>query len=81
MTEFNVEKLISDYLDSVYVISHSQASVDSYKSSIDHFSKFIQSKYEKPLDQILSLMKDESIDRYKIFQEFVIYHYLFIIVR
>jgi len=57
------------------VISHSQASVDSYKSGIDHFTKFVQIKYEKSLDQILSLMKDESIDRYKIFQEFVIYLY------
>ncbi len=73
MTEFNVEKLISDYLDSVYVISHSQASVDSYKSGIDHFSKFVQSKYEKSLEQILSSMKNDSIDRYRIFQEFVIY--------
>jgi len=39
MSEFNVEKLILDYLDSVYVISHSQASVDSYRSDIDHFTK------------------------------------------
>jgi len=31
MTESNLENLISDYLDSVYVISHSQGSVDSYR--------------------------------------------------
>ncbi len=73
MTEFNVEKLISDYLDSAYVVFHSQASVDSYRSGIDHFTKFVQNKYEKSPEQILSSMKDESIDRYKIFQEFVIY--------
>ena len=73
MAGFNVEKLISEYLDSVYVISHSQASVAGYKIGINHFTKFVQNKYEKSLEEILCLMKDESIDRYKVFQEFVIY--------
>ncbi len=73
MTEFNVEKLISEYLDSVYVISHSQASVESYKAGIFHFKKFVQIKYEKPLEEIISLMKDDYMDRCKLFQEFVIY--------
>jgi len=71
--ESNIEKLISGYLDSVYVISHSQASVDCYKSGLNHFNKFVQSKYEKSLEQILTALKDDSIDRYKIFQEYVIY--------
>ena len=48
MTESNAVKLLSDYLDSVYVISHSQTLVDCYKSDMKYFNKFVQSKYEKP---------------------------------
>lgn len=51
MTELNLENLITDYLDSVYVISHSQSSVDSYRLGINHFKKFLQTKYEKSLEQ------------------------------
>jgi len=73
MTESNLEDLISDYLDTIYIISHSQGSVDSYRYSINRFNKFVQDKYEKSLEQIISEIKDNSIDKYQIFQDFVIY--------
>jgi len=60
-------------LDSVYVISHSKASVRVYRSGIDHFAKFVQTKYEKSLEQVISELKDDSMDRYKVFKDFVIY--------
>ncbi len=73
MTESNLEPLITDYLDSVYVISHSTSSVHVYRSGINHFAKFVQIKYEKSLEQVISAMKDDSMDKYTVFKDFVIY--------
>lgn len=73
MTEFDLENLIQDYLDSIFVISHSKSSVHVYRSGIDHFAKFVQIKYDKTLEQVISAMKDDSLDRYKVFKDFVIY--------
>jgi len=73
MTETNIENLIRDYLDTIYIISHSQGSVDSYRFAINHFKKFVQHKYEKSLEQIIFEIKNNSMDKYQIFQNFVIY--------
>ena len=73
MTESSIENLITDYLDTIYIISHSQGSVDSYRFAINRFKKFVQDKYEKSLEQIISEIKDNSMDRYQVFQDFVIY--------
>ena len=73
MTESSIENLIADYLDTIYILSHSQGSVDSYRFAINRFKKFVQDKYEKSLEQIISEIKDNSMDRYQIFQNFVIY--------
>jgi len=58
----SIEKQIQDYLDSVYVISHSKASVHNYKYGIDQLAKFTQEKYEKPLETVITQIKDGSID-------------------
>lgn len=73
MSESNLENLIQDYLDSVYVLSHSTSSVHVYRSGINHFAKFVQIKYEKSLEQVISAMKDDSMDKYIVFKDFVIY--------
>jgi len=73
VSESNLENLISDYLDSVYVISHSKASIRVYRSGIDHFAKFVQFKYEKSLEQVISELKDDFMDKYNVFKDFVIY--------
>ncbi|MCJ8305832.1 MAG: hypothetical protein HRU07_02130 [Nitrosopumilus sp.] len=73
MTESNLENLISDHLDSVYVISNSKASIRVYRSGIDHLAKFVQFKYEKSLEQVISELKDDSMDKYNVFKDFVIY--------
>ena len=58
MIESNLENLIQDYLDLVYVISHSTNSVRVYRSGIDHFTKFIQIKYSKSVEQVISAIKE-----------------------
>ena len=54
MTEFSIEDQIEDYLDTIFILSHSQRSVDSYRFAIGRFRKFVQDKYEKFLEQIIS---------------------------
>jgi hypothetical protein len=73
MTEFSIKHEIENFLDSVFVISHSTSSVRVYRSGINHFAKFTQIKYEKSLEQVISSMKDDSMDRYNVFKDFVIY--------
>jgi len=73
MTESNLENLIQDFLDSIYVISHSNASVRVYRSGINHFAKFVQTKHGKSLEQVISEIKNDSMDRYNVFKDFVIY--------
>ena len=67
------ENVIQNYLDSLYVISHSGSTVHIYRSAINHFKKFIQIRYSKSLDKIISELKDNKLDQYEILKEFVIY--------
>ena len=73
MTESNLENLIQNFLDSIYVISHSKSSIDVYRSGINHFIKFVQEKHRKSLEEIISAIKEDQMDRYQIFKDFVIY--------
>ncbi len=73
MTESNLENLIQNFLDSIYVLSHSKSSIDVYRSGINHFIKFVQEKYQKSLEEIISAIKEDQTDRYEIFKDFVIY--------
>lgn len=68
---------ISDYesgfLDSVYVISHSKKTVQTYRSSINHLRKFTQKKFKNTLFEIISQIRSEEIDVYDYLREFIIY--------
>ncbi len=67
------EDVIQNYLDSLYVISHSGSTVHIYRSAINHFKKFVQIRYSKSLDKIISELKNNKLDQYEILKEFVIY--------
>ncbi len=74
MTEnFNSSIEIDKFLDSVYVISHSQSTVKAYKLGIKHFEEFINATYRRSLDEILASIKTENEDPYKILNEFVVF--------
>ncbi|MCE9616743.1 MAG: site-specific integrase [Nitrosarchaeum sp.] len=73
MTESNCENLIQNFLDSVYVLSHSKNSTDVYRTGIKHFTKFVQEQYQKSLKDIISAIKEEQMDKYQILKDFVIY--------
>jgi len=67
------DDVIQNYLDSLYVISHSGSTVHIYRSAINHFKKFVQNRYSKSLDKIISELKNNQLDQYEILKEFVIY--------
>ena len=63
----------SGYLDSVYVISHSQKTVKTYRTSLNHLRKFTSDRYETDLSDIIPKIRSEEIDVYDYLQEFIIY--------
>jgi len=68
-----METAVLDFLDSVYVRSHSDETVKTYGNCIKKFKQFLSSKYEIDLQQIVSKIKEEKFDVYKIFNEFVVF--------
>jgi integrase len=65
--------ILEDYLDSVYVLSHSKATVTTYRTAVTIFRKFLKDRYSCDENQIVSNVKDQSIDVYSLLREFVIY--------
>ncbi|MCH7969005.1 MAG: tyrosine-type recombinase/integrase [Thaumarchaeota archaeon] len=72
---FNIDvtKEIDNFLDSVYVISHSSSTVRVYRLGINHFSKFIEKQYSCSLKEIIESIKNKSVDPYDVLKEYVVY--------
>jgi len=68
-----METAVQNFLDSVYVRSHSDETVKTYGHCIKKFKQFLTSKYEIDLNQLVSKIKEEKLDVYKIFSEFVVF--------
>jgi len=68
-----METAVQEFLDSVYVRSHSDETVKTYGNCIKKFKQFLASKYEIELHEIVSKIKKEKFDVYKIFNEFVVF--------
>ena len=68
-----VTKEIDNFLDSVYVISHSSSTVRVYRLGINHFSKFIEKQYSCSIKEIIESIKNKSVDPYDVLKEYVVY--------
>ena len=68
-----VTKEIDNFLESVYVISHSSSTVRVYRLGINHFSKFIEKQYICSLKEIIESIKNKSVDPYDVLKEYVVY--------
>jgi len=66
-------KKIQDYLDSVYVRSHSDESVKAYKNALKKFSKFTLSKYQLTIEEVVTKISSKEIDVYPILSDFVVF--------
>lgn len=71
------EQALEDYLDSIYIQSHSQYSVASYRTAIDGqkngFRKFLQEKYNCNEIQLTTRIQNQELDVYNILNEYAIF--------
>jgi len=65
--------LFQSYLDSVYINSHSQRTVDSYLSALRHLEKFTAQKHQCDIGSLLSRIREGQLDVYKVMNDFVMY--------
>jgi len=69
---------LQDFLSEVYVLSHSQSTVSTYRISIINkhktgFCDFLKSRYNFNEFDLANLVKKEEMDIYKVLQEFVLF--------
>jgi len=71
------EQALEGYLDSIYIQSHSKASVSAYRTAIDGtkngFRIFLKEKYNCDEIQLISRIQNQELDVYNILNEYVIF--------
>jgi len=72
------DSALQDFLAEVYVLSHSQSTVGTYRISIINkhktgFCDFLKSRYNFNEFDLANLVKKEEMDIYKVLQEFVLF--------
>jgi len=75
--ETTPDQALQDYLDTIYIQSHSQASVDSYRTAIigskNGFRIFLKDKYNCNEIQLAHRIENEELDVYRVLNEYVIF--------
>jgi len=67
------ENTVQEFLDSVYVRSHSEETIKTYRNCIKRFEKFCREKFGYSLKEITVRIKDSQHDVYEILRDFVVY--------
>ena len=71
------EQALEDYLDSIHIQSHSQASVNSYRTAIigvkSGFRIFLKEKYNCDEIQLTARIQNKELDVYNILNEYAIF--------
>jgi len=71
------DQALQDYLDSIYILSHSEASVKSYRTGIigekNGFRVFLNEKHNCNEIQLSHRIENKELDVYKILNEYVIF--------
>jgi len=78
MVNKNSEKTLEDYLSSVFILSHSHSTVSTYRMAITNknktgFREFLSQKYSINEFELVDKVKKNSLDVYKILNEFVVF--------
>ena len=73
LVEQTTEQVQKQFLDSMYLISHSKKTIQTYKSALNHFKKFVTSQYNYYEMQIVEQIKSEKTDVYTVIRDFIIY--------
>ncbi len=71
------EQALEDYLDTIFIQSHSKASVSAYRTAItgdkNGFRIFLKEKYNCHEIQLVHRIENKEIDIYKVLNEYVIF--------
>jgi integrase len=67
------EQITKQFLDSMFIISHSKKTIATYKTALNHFKKFTLSHYNCDELHLVEQIKSEQIDLYAVIRDFVIY--------
>lgn len=71
------DQALEDYLDSIYILSHSEASLKSYRTGIvgekNGFRVFLNEKYNCNEIQLSHRIENKELDVYKTLNEYVIF--------
>ncbi len=76
LEEKTPDQTLQEYLDSIYLQSHSTASVNAYKTAIvgvpNGFRHFLKEQYNCDELELVFRIKNEELDVYKVFQEHIV---------
>ena len=64
---------LENYLDSVFVLSHSKSTVKTYRSSIVLFREFLGTKHAIDEVKAIQNLKHQELDVYSLLRDFVVY--------
>src|SRR5438445_13880961 len=75
--ETRPDQALQDYLDRIYIQSHSQASINSYRTAIigakNGFRIFLKEKYNCDEIQLTTRIQNQELDVYNILNEYVVF--------
>ena len=69
----STEQITKQYLDSMYLISHSNKTITTYKTALNHFKKFTLSQYNCDELHLVNEIKSDKLDLYAVLRDFIIY--------
>lgn len=72
-SEKNSVQPFGSYLDSIYIQSHSNNTLKSYRNALGHFGEFSIKNYHATISDLVVTLKEGKQDPYKVLGEFVIY--------
>lgn len=67
------EQVQEEFLDSMYLISHSTKTKITYQSALNHFKEFVKQQYNCNETELVAKIKSEELDIYQTLRSFVIY--------
>jgi site-specific recombinase XerD len=73
LKDTNTNPLFQPFLDSMFVVSHSEKTVKTYKSGLRNLERFTLQKYQCDLSKVISKIKAGELDIYRVLKEYVIH--------
>ncbi len=61
------------FLDSMYLVSHSAKTIQTYKTALNHFRVFTTSQYHCNELELIEQIKSDKLDVYSVVQNFIIF--------